>query len=178
MKKHVNRYWPFLALLGVDLLILWLSPASGRRVFGLTFSNFRQMLGVIPPVFVLLGLLDVWVPRETMLRYLGPKSGAIGGLISIILGAVAAGPLYAAFPIAAVMARKGASYTNVLMFIGSWSTLKIPMFLFELSTLGARFAITRALIDIPGVIVLAWLIARLMPRDDIGSFYARSESAE
>ena len=26
------------------------------------------MLGIMPPIFILLGLLDVWVERETMIK--------------------------------------------------------------------------------------------------------------
>jgi uncharacterized membrane protein YraQ (UPF0718 family) len=33
--------------------------------------SFKEMALVIPPVFVLLGLLDIWVPRETMIKYMG-----------------------------------------------------------------------------------------------------------
>lgn len=160
------------------MVILYVSPAIGQRVFKYTFSNFREMLGVLPPIFILLGLLDIWVPKETMIRFLGPESGVIGWLVSLALGAAVAGPLYGAFPIAAVMGRKGASYTNILIFIGAWSTLKIPMFLFEMSSLGSKFAITRALVDIPGVILLAYIIQRLMPRQEIERFYSRCAAAD
>jgi uncharacterized membrane protein YraQ (UPF0718 family) len=178
MKRLSKAYLLFLALMVLDLVILAMSPASGKLVFRYTFSNFYQMLGVIPPVFILLGLLDVWVPRETMMRYLGPGSGLKGAVISLMLGAVAAGPLYGAFPVAAAMARKGASFTNILILIGSWSTLKIPMFLFETASLGPAFAITRALVDIPGVVLLAWIIARWMPAAEVTAFYARHAAAE
>ena len=37
---------------------------------------------------------------------------------------------------------------TILFFIGAWSTIKIPLVLFEISTLGLKFALTRLLIDI------------------------------
>jgi len=120
------------------------------------------MLLVIPPIFILLGFLDVWVPRETMVRFMGEGSGIIGAALAVFLGSAAAGPLYAAFPVAAVFIRKGASFRNVVIFIGAWSTTKIPMFLFELSSLGPRFALTRLAVNIPGIILIGWTLERLI----------------
>ena len=66
-----------------------------------------------------------------------------GGLLAFVPGAAAAGPLYAAFPIAAVLIKKGAKLTNVFIFLGAWSTTKIPMLLFETANLGARYMLLR-----------------------------------
>jgi uncharacterized membrane protein YraQ (UPF0718 family) len=44
------------------------------------------MLSVIPPIFVLLGLLDVWVQRETMIKLMGEKSGFVGIALAFFLG--------------------------------------------------------------------------------------------
>ena len=40
----------------------------GAEAAGITAFSLKEMLLVMPPVFILLGLLDVWVPRETMIR--------------------------------------------------------------------------------------------------------------
>lgn len=37
-----------------------------------------EMLSIIPPIFILLGLLDVWVQRETMIKLMGKESGILG----------------------------------------------------------------------------------------------------
>jgi uncharacterized membrane protein YraQ (UPF0718 family) len=133
------------------------------------------MLLVIPPVFLILGLLDVWVPRETMVRYMGEKSGLKGVVLAILVGSAAAGPLYGAFPIASVFMRKGVKFTNILIFIGAWSTTKIPMFLFEIESLGAKFAFTRLAVDIPGIIIIAYILARLIPKHNLDEIYHLNE---
>ncbi len=130
------------------------------------------MLFVIPPVFVLLGLLDIWVPRETMVKFMGEGSGIKGVILSILLGSAAAGPLYGAFPVAAVFMKKGVKFMNILIFIGAWSTTKIPMFLFEIAALGNNFAITRLLVDIPGIIVIAFIISRFISKKELEEIYA------
>lgn len=166
MKKIIKRYRFFLLMLAINLGILVLYPAVGQKSFRITWSNALEMLSVIPPIFVLLGLLDVWVDRGIMIRLMGEKSGLIGILIAFFLGSAAAGPLYAAFPVAGVLLKKGSKLSNVLIFIGAWSTTKIPLLLFEASAMGWRFMLTRFLIDLPGIAIIAYLTERLMNGED------------
>jgi len=135
----------------------------------------KTMLLVIPPIFILLGLLDVWVPREKMMKYMGPGSGIKGGVLAFLLGSFAAGPLYGAFPVAAVLMKKGASFTNIMILIGAWSTTKIPMLLFEMSALGLRFALSRLAIDIAGILIIAIAIKRSLAEKEIGELYTQAE---
>jgi uncharacterized membrane protein YraQ (UPF0718 family) len=134
-----------------------------------------EMLSVIPPVFILLGLLDVWVQKETMMRYMGEKSGFIGIAIAFLLGSAAAGPLYAAFPIAGVLLKKGSKLSNVLIFIGAWSTTKIPMLLFEASAMGWKFMVTRFIIDIPGIAIIAYVTEKLLTNSERDKIYKQAE---
>ena len=105
-----------------------------------------------------MSLIDMWVPRELIIRYMGEKSGSIGTLLTMVLGSASGGPLYNAFPAAATMMNKGASFRNAMVFLGAWSTLKIPMVLFEISVLGPKFGLARVLVNIPGIILIAFLI--------------------
>lgn len=109
MKQLLKRYKIFIVLLLVQIILMAALPEIGWNSLQNIESNVKEMLGVIPPVFILLGLLDVWLDRQTMMKYTGPGSGVKGALISFILGSAAAGPLYAAFPVAAMMLKKGSS---------------------------------------------------------------------
>lgn len=169
----VKPYRYFLLIILFDVVITVFHPGTGLTIFRYTASNFAEMLAIIPPIFLLLGLLDVWVPRETIIRYLGEGSGLKGIVLSIVLGAAAAGPLYGAFPVAAVMAKKGTKYSNIIIFLCSWSTLKIPMFLFEMSALGVKFALTRLLVNIPGILAMAYIVDRIIGPEDKAEFYRR-----
>lgn len=149
-----------------------LAPKAGRSFV----DQVKTMLLILPPIFLLLGLLDVWVPRKTLMKYMGPRSGLKGPLVSFALGSVAAGPLYAAFPVSAILMRKGASFTNILIFIGAWSTTKIPMFLLETHALGTRFAVSRLLIDVPGIVLIALALKAIIPTHEVARLYAAAES--
>lgn len=178
MKKLLTilkRYRFFLVFFAVNIALLFIAPETGRRSFALTGDNLLEMVSILPPIFILLGLLDVWVQRETMIRYMGQGSGFKGGIVAFILGAAAAGPLYAAFPVAAVLLKKGAKLTNVFIFIGAWSTTKIPMLLFEASNLGVRYTLLRLGCNIVGIILIAILLEKSLPEKDKEAIYENAE---
>jgi len=167
MKKLLARY-RLLALSAVAWGVVYFAyPVLRTSLTRNTMSIFAEMLSVLPPVFLMLGLLDVWVPRETIIRFLGRGSGILGAALSVVLGASAAGPLYGAFPVAAVMSRKGASYINILILLGAWSTLKVPQFLFEMSALGVKFAVTRWAVNVIGIALIAWTMQKFMSPADV-----------
>ncbi len=115
------------------------------------------MMLVIPPIFVLLGLLDVWVPKETMVKLMGKGSGLKGMGLAFFLGSAAAGPLYGAFPVAITLLKKGSSFTNVLILMGAWSTTKLPMLMFEAASLGIEFTVLRFGLNLIGILGIAFI---------------------
>lgn len=160
MKELAKRYRVFLLLVLVNIVIGLAVPEIGLKSLDITKQNLIEMLSVIPPIFVLLGLLDVWVDRATMMKYTGKGSGIKGILIAFLIGTAAAGPLYAAFPVAGVMLKKGSSLMNVFIFIGAWSTTKIPMLTFEAASLGLAFTLTRLALSIVGIMTIAAITQR------------------
>jgi uncharacterized membrane protein YraQ (UPF0718 family) len=174
----LKRYRPALiAALGLAAFVVafpGLAPKAGASLAEQT----RTMLLVVPPIFLLLGLMDVWVPRETLMKFMGPGSGPKGPIIAFAVGSAAAGPLYGAFPVAAVLMKKGASFSNILIFIGAWSTTKIPMLLFEMKALGFKFALARLAIDIPGIILIALALKALVPKAEVQRLYEAAASLD
>jgi len=172
----IKRYRFFIGAVIVLAALFFINNQIAMKTIDLTIYQLKTMALVIPPIFILLGLLDIWVPRETMVKYMGEGSGIKGTVLAIFLGSAAAGPLYGAFPVAAVFMKKGASFKNILVFIGAWSTTKIPMFLFEMSALGAKFALTRLFINIPGIIIIAMILNKLISKEEIKSIYKKAET--
>lgn len=175
MKKFLKRYRGTILVLVLMLLFTAVNQKMGTKALGSAADLIRQMLLLLPPIFVLLGLLDVWVPREIMVKYMGNESGIKGILLAILLGSCTSGPLYAAFPVTAVFMKKGVKFSNIMIFLGTWSTTKIPMLLFEGSNLGWKFALTRLLIDIPGIILIAFALESAVSNNDIEKLYQNAE---
>jgi uncharacterized membrane protein YraQ (UPF0718 family) len=172
----LKRYRFFVVTIVLMIFLLIINQQIGLKALSVTGYSLKEMALVIPPIFILLGLLDIWVPREIMMKYMGEGSGIRGIILAVLLGSAAAGPLYGAFPIAAVFMKKGVRFTNILIFIGAWSTTKIPMFLFELSALGVPFAVTRLFVDIPGIILIAYVLSAFIAKDEVDRIYKSAET--
>jgi len=147
----------------------------GLNTIKIAGSSFKQMLSVLPPIMVLMGLMDVWIPREKMMKYMGDKSGLLGIILSIIIGSLAAGPMYAAFPFTVVLLRKGVKFSNVIIFMNAWCVTKISTFMFELTALGYEFSFLRLLINIPGIILMGYIVSWLLPKSEIERIYLESK---
>ncbi|MEW6624509.1 MAG: permease [Bacillota bacterium] len=171
----LKRYrWALLLTLLLGLSMI-LKPDMGFKAASLTGENFLFMLKIIPPIFLILGLLDVWVPKETMIKYMGKGSGLKGSVLAFFLGSAAAGPLYAAFPVAHVLLKKEASLINVFIFIGAWSATKVPPFLFETTSLGLNFAVTRLALILPSIIFIALITFKATKKEE-QSIYENAQS--
>ncbi len=147
----------FALLIAINLYI----PQTGLKANQLTISNFLTMLSVLPPILLLIGLLDVWIPKETMIKYMGEHSGLKGLIIAFMLGSFAAGPLYAAFPVAAILLKKRAKLSNVLFFLGVWSTAKLPMMMFEFTSFGGTFTMLHITTNLIIFLIGAVLVDKL-----------------
>jgi len=174
MINLIKRYRYFLVMVLINLILLWLKLEAGLRSFKISADNMLQVFLIIPPIFILLGLLDIWVKRETMIKWMGESSGLLGITIAFLLGSFAAGPLYAAFPVAGVLLNKGSRFSNIIIFIGAWSTTKIPMLLFETSTMGWRFMLIRFILDIFGITGIAYLTEKIMTTQEKEIIYEKA----
>jgi uncharacterized membrane protein YraQ (UPF0718 family) len=144
-------------------LALWIPfpglAAQSLRNWG---QGLVEVLVIVPSVLVLIGLFDAWVPKEVVARNLGRASGIRGVLLALLLGTAAAGPIYAAFPIGATLLEKGARPANLVIFLGAWATIKLPMLMMESAFLGIRFALLRLALTLPGIMVCGFLMEALL----------------
>jgi uncharacterized membrane protein YraQ (UPF0718 family) len=134
---------------------------TGTRAVSYFNGFFLEMITFLPVLFILIGLLDVWVPRERVERHVGKESGIRGSLWVILLAMLQAGPLYGAFPVSYMLWKKGCSVRNIFIYLGAFSTLKIPMLTFETGFLGWRFTLTRSALTLPVFILIAFAMERL-----------------
>lgn len=158
LKRYKYAIISFLAL----CLILLVRRDLGVSVVQSSKSSFIQMLSVLPPILLLLSLMDVWISRESMMKYMGEDSGVVGVFLTILIASLAAGPMYAAFPFTAVLIKKGVKFSNIIIFMNAWCVTKISTLLFEIGALGYKFTFVRLLIDIPGVIFMGYIVEYLV----------------
>jgi len=178
MKKKPKRYRLLIVMLAFYGVLYFAEQNLFVASTTKAYNSMIEMIMVLPPVFVLLGLLDVWVKRETMVKAMGKDSGITGFLLAFFLGSAAAGPLYAAFPVALILLKKGSSFRNVLIMIGAWSTTKIPLLLFEAASMGLTFTITRFIINIFGIIGIAWISEKVLGHQELEQIQERAMTME
>ena len=148
----------FGGVIGISYLVDW---AGGERLFETTFWRFlKEMLTILPCMFILIGLFDVWIPREKIEKHIGSGSGIKGIILMILLAATQVGPLYAAFPVAHLLWKKGCSLRNIFVYVGMFSAVKIPMLTFEIGFMGLKFSLLRLILTIPVFVIIAVFIEK------------------
>jgi uncharacterized membrane protein YraQ (UPF0718 family) len=129
-----------------------------KEVLKATFKIFYVILPVLIFVFVLMGLIEAYVSRETIVSILGQKSGMLGILYAEIVGSIALFMPPAVFPFGGYLLKNGASYGSIAGFIFTAILIGITTLPLEFKLLGKRFTIFRNIFTF----VLAFFIALLM----------------
>jgi len=75
------------------------------------------------------------------------------------------------------MFKKGATLFNVFLFIGAWSTTKIPLLLFEASSLGISYTLLRLGFNLAGIILIAFLLVRSLSEEDQKAISEQAQKA-
>ena len=123
---------------------------------------FAEMVTFLPLMFILIGIIDVWAPKEKVERHIGKGSGFKGILWMILLAMLQAGPLYGAFPVTYLLWKKGCSIRNIFIYLGAFSTMKLPMLTFEIGFLGLKFSLLRTLFTLPVFIVISLIMEKYL----------------
>jgi len=154
--------------LSAYLLFIAVSLITGfnpGKQIGLNFVDFSvEMLKILPFAFILIGLFEVWVKRETVERHLGEKSGIKGYIWAILLAGTTVGGLYVAFPVAYSLYSKGAKLSVIFTYISASAICRVPMTIFEASFLGIKFTAIRFLVSIPLVIITSILLGNYLTK--------------
>jgi len=169
MKKKKKYPFELAIIMAFVLFALYsfaMKYAPGMDIVKNNFWGFlKEMLYALPVMFVLVGLFDVWVSKEKVQKHIGKASGIKGVLLVIFLAFMQAGPMYAAFPVAYILWKKGTSSTNIFIYLSSASIAKIPMLTFEIGFLGLQFSLLRIFISLPVFIALSFIMGKYFDRN-------------
>jgi uncharacterized membrane protein YraQ (UPF0718 family) len=165
-KEIIRGYVLFAATLIAAAIILWIFPNKVTAATTTTWNYSLEMIMILPAVMVIMGLFSVFVSRELVVKYMGKTSGIKGILLAIFFGALPTGPLYVAFPLAVALRSKGASISNIVIFLSAWACIKIPQELVELQFLGIKFMAARLILTVIFVAMMGVFIERLIEWTD------------
>ncbi len=151
------------------IIISVIAPDKGLGAIKNSGYYLFEMLTVMPVVFLLTVFIDAWIPQDMIVRRLGEKSGVFGGVFSLLLGSLSAGPIYAAFPICKLLLKKGASIGNIIIILSSWAVIKVPMLANEAKFLGVKFMAVRWVLTVAAIFIMAWLSSHVIKKKDVPS---------
>ena len=149
------------------ILMFIIKPDMGVISIKNSFYYIKEMLMIMPVIFVLTALLDTWIAKEKITKYLGKQSKVKGIILSFVLGSISAGPIYAAFPMCVMLHKKGASVRNLVIILSSWAVIKVPMLLNEAKFLGMKFMAIRWVLTVIAIVVFSWIAAKIVKDEDI-----------
>ncbi|MDD3230907.1 MAG: permease [Oscillospiraceae bacterium] len=174
--KFIKNNLFLLAVVIAYLTITIIHPSLGA--LGIKNSGYyvKEMLMIMPVIFVLTALLDTWVPKETIIKFLGKEAKTKGVVLSFLLGSISAGPIYAAFPFCVMLHKKGASIRNIVIILSSWAVIKIPMLLNEAKFLGFKFMIVRWVITVIAILIFASITNKIVKDKDLPQGKAQEKS--
>lgn len=175
-KKVSMEYGVAIGTIAIIALMRLADIEIGYTMCDNLYSFLRQLIIIIPCIFILVGLMDAWIPAKWIQQHIGDESGIRGALYVILLAVIQGGPLYGAFPVAYLLWKKGCSMRNVFLYLGAFSTLKAPMMLFEATFLGWRFTLIRAAVAVPVFVVVTEIMTAYARRN--GSLLQELEKNE
>ncbi len=134
-----------MAVLAVALIIIGYSKGQGQHISGLK-SSLHMTATTLPLLifaFIVAGMLQHLIPSQTVSKWVGSESGIRGILIGSLAGGLAPGGPYVSLPIAAALAKSGASIGTMVAFLTGWSLWAVARLPMEVGILGWRLTLAR-----------------------------------
>ena len=167
-KELLRSYLLFTAVLVVAATLLLIFPGRRQAAVETSVDYLLEMIMILPGVMVLMGLFAVFISKEQVVAWLGKSAGIRGLFIALVLGSLPTGPLYVAFPLAAMLIKKGARISNIIVFLSAWACIKIPQELVELQFLGLKFMALRLGLTIVFVFIMGIVMEKIVERTNGG----------
>ena len=151
----------FGVFLAVSLIVGFEPGTRIGRTFVVTLAD---MMNILPCAFVLVGLFDAWIKRETVERHFGETSGIRGYVGALLLAGTTVGGIYVAFPVAYSLHKKGAKLGVIFAYIGLSGACRIPMTMFEASFMGMIFTVVRLVVTVPLIYLSSLALSRFLTK--------------
>ena len=161
-----------LYIYGAGCLILFIIVSfvfdlgAGQHIAQNLWSFLFSMAKIFPCAFILIGLFEVWIKKETVEKHLGDNSGLMSYVWALILAATTVGGLFVAFPLAYTLFKKGARLSVIFSYIGAAAVCRVPMTIFETSYMGVKFTLIRFAVSLPLIILSALIIEYLVKNEN------------
>lgn len=134
-----------LGLMAAVLTILAYLRGDGSHIEGLK-GALRLTLNILPLIFfamIIGGMVQILIPKDLIMHWIGAGSGARGVVIGTLAGVITPGAPYVSYPIAAALIQSGAGIPTIIAFVTSLSLLSATKIPIEIGILGINFTVFR-----------------------------------
>jgi uncharacterized membrane protein YraQ (UPF0718 family) len=140
-----------LAMTGITamLAVIGVLRQGPEIIMQALMAGGKMLIGVVPlliAAFILAGMIQVLISKETVNKWLGKDSGLKGIMLGGIAGALIPGGPYIFYPVAASFLLSGAEIGTVVTFVVAknlWSLSRLPM---EVALLGPKLTLIRYIV--------------------------------
>lgn len=126
-------------------LLFFVALPKGLHLEGLRsgFNLFVKVLPLLFFAFILVGYLNLLVPKEVLQSWLGPEAGWKGLFIGPAIGALVQGGPFAFFPLFDSVFRDSVTTGTAVAMITAWGMINVGHLPYEAAFLGPRFILLK-----------------------------------
>lgn len=157
LAKWSKQNWLVWVVAVAYLVMAVTRPAEAARAASLSVQTAVDLIATLLTVFVFVGLFQVWINDEFIMKHLGEQSGVKGLALGAGLGTVLHGPLIGVFPLLQALLAKGAKLGVVVAIVSTWA-IKLPMIPLEIKLFGWKFALLRNALLFASAFIMAPLM--------------------
>lgn len=107
--------------------------------------------------FVLAGFVQVLLPKELIIRWVGANSGMRGIMIASLVGVITPGGPMLSFPLVAALFKVGAGYGPLVAYLTSWELLSFyRAAIWDIPFMGMRFTGLRFCVSLLLPFIAGW----------------------
>ena len=175
--KWSKQNWLLWVVAVVYVAMALTRPTAAARAAVLSVQTFVGLIVTLLTVFLFVGLFQVWINDEFIVRHLGEESGFMGLALGAGFGTVLHGPLIGVFPLLRTLLSKGAKVGVVVAIVSTWA-IKLPMLPLEIRLFGWKFALLRNGLLFVSAFVMAPLMELALGKGWVAEFRAAPENEE
>lgn len=126
--------------------------ARGEGVFlrGLddAVAMMWQVLPKVAGALLMAGFVQVLLPNELVLKWIGKNAGLKGMMIACLAGALTPGGPMISFPLVAALYRMGADISFLVAYLTAWEVLGVQRILvWDMPLMGVKFMMLRVAVS-------------------------------
>lgn len=151
----------FLSIMAAILFLV--AYRQGKHLEGLKEAKtiFINALPILLCVFIIIGFIEILLPKELLQGWLGEGAGVKGLILGTVVGALIQGGPFIFFPLFDALFRESVTTGTAVAMITAWGMINVGHLPYELTFLGPRFVALKYALYI-GIPCLAGSLADLI----------------